>query len=95
MRSIDYFGRGHDLDPGRNCIIEAESGLELTFAEVRELTFRIAAALQKDGFENQDLLGLYGPNDGMQLVVILANWRANGNWIPVNTRNEIEANVAY
>ncbi|MCP5395420.1 MAG: AMP-binding protein [Sphingomonadaceae bacterium] len=95
MRSIDYFDRGHDLDPGRKCIIDTESGLELTFAEVRELTFRIAAALQKNGFENQDLLGLYGPNDGMQLVVILANWRANGKWIPVNTRNEIEANAAY
>ena len=55
----------------------------------------IAAALQRGGFANQDCLGLYGPNDGMLLVVLLAMWRANGKWIPVNTRNAIDANAAY
>jgi fatty-acyl-CoA synthase len=67
----------------------------LTFAEVKILTLRIAAALQRGGFRNQDLLGLYGPNDGMLLVVLLAMWRANGKWIPVNTRNTIESNAGY
>lgn len=95
MRSIDYFDRGHDRDPSRLAIIDTESGLKLTFAEVKELTERIAAALQRGGFQNQDLLGLYGPNDGMLLVVLLAMWRANGKWIPVNTRNAIDANAGY
>jgi hypothetical protein len=31
----------------------------------------------------------------MLLVVLLAMWRANGKWIPVNTRNAIDANAAY
>lgn len=95
MRSIDYFDRGHDRDPSRLAIIDTASGLKLTFAEVKELSERIAAALQRGGFQNQDLLGLYGPNDGMLLVVLLAMWRANGKWIPVNTRNAIDANAGY
>lgn len=95
MRAIDYFDRGHDRDPARLAIVDTASGLNLTFAEVRTLSLRIAAALQRGGFANQDLLGLYGPNDGMLLVALLAMWRANGKWIPVNTRNAIDANAAY
>ena len=95
MRAIDYFDRGHDRDPARLAIVDTESGLKLTFAETKALTERMAAALQKHGFENQDLLGMYGPNDGMLLVMVLAMWRANGKWIPVNTRNAIDANAAY
>ena len=44
MRAIDYFDRGHDRDPSRLAIIDTESGLKLTFAEVKELSERIAAA---------------------------------------------------
>ena len=95
MRAIDYFDRGHDRDPARLAIVDTQSGLQLTFAQTKALSERIAAALQRHGFENQDLLGLYGPNDGMLLVVLLAMWRANGKWIPVNTRNAIDANAAY
>ncbi len=95
MRSIDYFDRGHDRDPSRLAIVDTQSGLSLTFAQVKALSEQIAAALQRGGFKNQDLLGLYGPNDGMLLVVLLAMWRANGKWIPVNTRNAIDANAAY
>ncbi|MEQ1494616.1 MAG: AMP-binding protein [Novosphingobium sp.] len=95
MRSIDYFDRGHDRNPDRLAIVDTASGLKLTFAEVKALTEQIAAALQRGGFQSQDLLGLYGPNDGMLLVVLLAMWRANGKWIPVNTRNAIDANAGY
>ena len=80
MRAIDYFDRGHDRDPQRLAIIDTASGLKLTFAEVKELTERIAAALQRGGFRNQDLLGLYGPNDGMLLVALLAGPML-GEWV--------------
>ncbi|NBC36696.1 AMP-binding protein [Novosphingobium sp. FSY-8] len=95
MRAIDYFDRGHDRDPARTAIIDVDAGLSLSFAEVKALTERIAAALQRNGFANQDMLGLYGPNDGMLLVVLLALWRANGQWIPVNTRNALDANAGF
>ncbi len=95
MRAIDYFDRGHDRDPSRTAVIDTESGLTLSFAEVKALSERIAAALQRGGFQNQDLAALYGPNSAMILVVLLAIWRANGKWIPVNTRNAIDANAGY
>ncbi len=95
MRSIDYFDRGHDRNPERLAIIDTVTGKEWTYAQVKEMSERIAAALQRGGFANQDLLALYGPNGGMLLVALLAMWRANGKWIPVNTRNAIDANAGY
>ncbi len=95
MRSIDYFDRGHDRGPGRTAVIDTETGLSLSFAEVKALSEQIAAAMQRGGFQNQDLAALYGPNGAMILVVLLAIWRANGKWIPVNTRNAIDANAGY
>ncbi len=95
MRAIDYFDRGHDRKPSRTAIIDTVTGQQWTFAEVKALSEQIAAAMQKNGFKNQDLLALYGPNSGMLLVALLAMWRANGKWIPVNTRNAIDANAGY
>ncbi len=57
MRAIDYFDRGHDRDPQRLAIVDTDTGLKLTFAQTKALSERIAAAMQKNGFENQDLLG--------------------------------------
>lgn len=93
MRSIDYFDRGHDIDPGRLAVVDADTSL--TFAEVGDLTRRIALAMAANGHVHQEPVALYGPNSATILVVLLAIWRANGKWIPVNTRNAIDANAGY
>ncbi|MEI9852346.1 MAG: AMP-binding protein [Sphingomonas sp.] len=95
MRSIDYFDRGHDLDPQRTCLIDTVGGERLSFAEVKLLTERIATAMRAGGFESQAPVALYGPNSAAIMVALLAMWRANGKWIPVNTRNALEANAGY
>ncbi|PVX29996.1 AMP-binding protein [Sphingomonas pokkalii] len=95
MRSIDYFDRGHDRDPQRACLIDAETGERLSFAEVKALTERIAAAMRAAGFPGQAPVALYGPNSAAIMVALLAIWRANGQWVPVNMRNAIEANAGY
>jgi acyl-CoA synthetase (AMP-forming)/AMP-acid ligase II len=95
MRAIDYFDRGHDRDPERPCLIDDASGETLSFAQVRALTIRIAAALHASGFRDQQPIALYGPNSATMMVALLAIWRANGQWVPVNTRNAIDANAAY
>lgn len=95
MRAIDYFDRGHDLAPERPCLIDAASGEALSFAQVKALTRRIAVALYAAGFRNQEPIALYGPNSATMMVALLAIWRANGQWVPVNTRNAIDANAAY
>lgn len=95
MRAIDYFDRGHDLDPERPCLIDAASGETMSFATVKALTIRIATALYAAGFRDQQPIALYGPNSATMMVALLAIWRANGQWVPVNTRNAIDANAAY
>lgn len=95
MRAIDYFDRGHDLDPARTALLDGESGERYSFAEVKERTERIAAALTRHGFRNQQPLALFAPNSAAIMIALLTIWRANGQWIPVNTRNAIEANAAY
>jgi fatty-acyl-CoA synthase len=95
MRAIDYFDRGHDRDPSRLAIIDADSGEQFSFAETKVLSEQIAAALQANGFKNQEPLALYAPNSAQLMIVLLAMWRANGKWIPVNIRNAIDANAGY
>ncbi len=95
MRSIDYFDRGHDRDPDRTAVVDVATGRRLTFAQVKRETERIAAAMFAAGFVSQQPVALYGPNSAAILVALLAIWRANGQWVPVNTRNAIDANVAY
>jgi len=95
MRSIDYFDRGHDSGPDRTALIDVASGEQMTFAMVKARTEQIAAAMYAAGFRNQQPVALYGPNSAAIMVALLAIWRANGQWVPVNTRNAIEANAAY
>ncbi len=95
MRSIDYFDRGHDLDPSRKALVDIASGEEFTFAQVKARTEQIAAALQAHGFSNQQPFALFAPNSAAIMIALLAIWRVNGRWIPVNTRNAIDANAAY
>jgi acyl-CoA synthetase (AMP-forming)/AMP-acid ligase II len=95
MRSIDYFDRGHDAGPNRIALIDAESGERFTFAEGKALTERIAAAMARSGYVNQAPVALYAPNSASVMIALLAIWRANGKWVPVNTRNAIDANIGY
>lgn len=93
MRSIDYFDRGAERDPDRIAI--RDDRVAYSFAEAQALTKKIAVAMARAGFEPQSAAALYAPNGADVLVALLAIWRANGKWIPVNTRNAIDANVAY
>lgn len=93
MRSIDYFDRGHDLNPDRLALVDAQT--RYTFAETAALTRRVAEAMAANGFGGQQPVALYGPNSAQLMVALLSIWRANGKWVPVNTRNAIDANAAY
>ncbi len=95
MRAIDYFDRGHDRDPQRLALIDADTGERLTFAETKRQTEQIAAALQAHGVQNQQPVALFAPNSAKLMVALLSIWRANGQWVPVNTRNAIDANAGY
>ena len=67
----------------------------LSFEEAQALTRQIAVAMANAGFAQQAPAALYSPNSVDVLVTLLGMWRANAKWIPVNTRNAIDANAAY
>jgi len=93
MRSIDFFDRGHDLDPGRDALVQG--GRRWSFAELRCLSFRIAAGMRRDGLKRQDKVAIFSPNDARVVQVLLGLWRAGAVWIPINVRNALPANAAY
>jgi acyl-CoA synthetase (AMP-forming)/AMP-acid ligase II len=93
MRCIDYFDRGAEIDPSRAAIVDGDK--RWSFAETQEISHRIARALQASGIKRQDPIALYSPNHAAVLQCLLGMWRAGCVWIPVNTRNAFDANMAY
>lgn len=93
MRSIDYVDKGAGFGPARPAIIDGD--VTLSFAEVQAQTKRIALAMRANGHQRQEAVALYSPNNPDVMIALLALWRAEGVWVPVNMRNAIDANAAY
>ena len=47
MRTIDYFDRGAEIDPGRDAVVDGE--FRISFRDLQALTHRLAAALTARG----------------------------------------------
>ena len=93
MRTIDYFDKQASLHPER--VMLQAGDMQLTYAEARDLTHRIAGAMVAAGFEHQEAVAIMSPNHGAVVTTMLGLWRAGGAWIPVNTRNALADNIAY
>lgn len=93
MRNIDYFDKSADLYPGRAVLIDGAT--RITYAEMRALTHRFARAMAASGAGRQEPAAIMSPNHGSVLTCLLGLWRAGAVWIPVNTRNALDANIAY
>ena len=93
MRSIDYFDKAAQLHPGRDVFVDGDA--RHTYAEVHAASHRIARAMQASGLERQEAAAIYSPNRASILLCLLGLWRAGAVWIPVNTRNALDANIQY
>jgi acyl-CoA synthetase (AMP-forming)/AMP-acid ligase II len=93
VRNIDYFDKQARLHPGRTLLIAGEE--RISYAEMERLTHRLAGAMLADGLAEQEPVAIMSPNDGAVLTAMLGLWRANAVWIPVNTRNALDANIQY
>ena len=93
MRSIDYFDKRAKLHPDRLALIAG--GTRYTYGELRALTHKLAGAMLAAGLDHQEPAAILSPNDGSVLVCLLGFWRAGAVWIPVNTRNALDANIEY
>lgn len=90
MRLVDYLDKGASLDPSAPCL--TTDGRSLGYAEVRELSFRISAALAGRGVEPGDKVAILSANDPVAFACVFGISRAGAVWCPVNPRNEAAEN---
>ncbi|GIM88954.1 acyl-CoA synthetase [Paractinoplanes toevensis] len=90
MRLVDYLDKGASLDPDAPCL--TTDGTSRTYGQVRELSFRIAAALAARGVVPGDRVAVLSGNDPTAFTCVFGISRAGAVWCPINPRNEAYEN---
>ena len=90
MRLVDYLDKGASVDPGAPCL--TTDGMSSSYAEVRELSFRIATALDRHGVAPGDKVAILSANDPVAFTCVFGISRAGAVWCPINPRNEAAEN---
>ncbi|MCE8005653.1 AMP-binding protein [Aestuariivita sp.] len=91
MRLIDFFDRSARRDP--DSVFVKQGIVTRSYAQSRDATHRIAAALERDGFGPGTRVGVYLPNDWRGLEAMFGLFRAGCVMVPVNARNAVAQNV--
>ena len=90
MRLADYLDKGASLGPERACL--TTDGQTRSYAEVRELSSRISAALAARGVRPGDRVAVLSANDPTAFTCVFGISRAGAVWCPINPRNEAAEN---
>jgi fatty-acyl-CoA synthase len=90
VRLVDYLDKGADLGPDRPCL--TTDGQTRTYAEVQELSSRVAAALAARGVRPGDRVAILSANDPTAFSCVFGIIRAGAVWCPINPRNEAAEN---
>ena len=90
MRLVDFLDKGASLGGDARCL--TADGASSTYAEVRELSFRISAALARHGVAAGDTVAILSANDPVAFSCVFGISRAGAVWCPVNPRNEASEN---
>ena len=86
MRIVDFLDKGASLGPHAPCL--TTDGETLTYADVRRLSFDVAAALVASGVEPGDKIAILSANDPIAFGCVFGISRAGAVWCPINPRNE-------
>ena len=90
MRLVDYLDKGADLGPDHPCL--TTDGTSESYAEVRALAARIAAALAACGVRPGDRVAILSANHPTSFTCVFGISRAGAVWCPINPRNEAAEN---
>jgi fatty-acyl-CoA synthase len=90
VRLVDYLDKGASLDPDAPCLTTDRD--VRTYAEVQELSSRIAAALAGQGVGAGDKVAILSANDPVAFTTVFAISRLGAVWCPINPRNEAAEN---
>ncbi len=91
MRLIDYFDRGVDRYPERDCLHDGTRGW--SYREIAGWTHRIASGLLAAGLKAGQVASVYSPNHAHAYACLLGIVRAGLAWAPVNARNAVDENA--
>lgn len=90
MRLVDYLDKGASLGPEAPCLTMA--GESLSYAEVQQLSYRIAGALTAAGAGPGAKVAILSANDPIAFATVFGISRAGAVWCPINPRNEAAEN---
>jgi fatty-acyl-CoA synthase len=90
VRLVDYLDKGVSLGPDAPCL--TTDGQTHTYADVRDLSGRIAAALVERGVKPGDKVAILSANDPLAFTCVFGISLAGAVWCPVNPRNEAAEN---
>ena len=90
MRLVDYLDKGASLGPEAPCL--TTDGESLSYAEVQELSARVAGGLVARGVAPGDTVAILSANDPVAFTSVFGISRAGAVWCPINPRNEASEN---
>ena len=93
MRVIDFFDKAVLSQPDRIAFVSKERSY--TYREMQALSLRIARAIDAQGLSDAGRVAVYAPNDVDAFACVLAAFRANATWVPINARNALDANIDF
>lgn len=93
MRVIDYFDKAVLQTPDRVAVVGGERSY--TYRELQAYSLRIACGMEQRGVCAMARIAVYSPNDVQAFACVLASFRANATWVPINARNALDANIDF
>jgi acyl-CoA synthetase (AMP-forming)/AMP-acid ligase II len=90
MRLTDYLDKGASLGPSSPCLTMGDR--TLSYADVQDLSRRVAAALARSGIAAGDKVAVLSGNDPTAFSCVFGISRAGAVWCPINPRNEAAEN---
>lgn len=90
MNLAAYLDKGASLGPDAPCLTMGERSL--SYAEVQDLSRRVAGALTRSGVRAGDSVAILSGNDPTAFACVFGIARAGAVWCPINPRNEAEEN---
>ena len=90
MRLTDYLDKGASLGAHRRCL--TMQGQSMSYAQVVDLSYRIAAALARSGIRAGEKVAVLAANDATAFSCVFGISRAGAVWCPINPRNEADEN---
>ncbi|WP_018155948.1 AMP-binding protein [Demetria terragena] len=90
MRIVDFLDKGASLNPAAPCL--TTDGASLSYADVQETSFEVAAALHAAGVRAGSSVAILASNDPTAFSCVFGISRAGAVWCPINPRNEAAEN---